>query len=83
MSYLFRMQKLRTVDDSGEELKPRLDRAILENTLIIVLLGEGEIRVGSLAVRIHARTEKQSLSLEKLCGRLKVEIGSGNAKFTH
>ncbi len=71
------------IEDSEEKLKTQLYRAILEKVPYVILLGEREKKAGSLTVRNNAKTEEQSFTLEEFCGRLKVEIGSGNSELTN
>ncbi|MBS0604378.1 MAG: hypothetical protein JSS60_04985 [Verrucomicrobia bacterium] len=69
---------------SGEEkLKARLYQAMKEKVPYVILLGEREEKAQTLTVRAYGESEEQTLSLDKLCMRLKCEMGSETSELTN
>ncbi len=72
-----------TLENSGEMLKTRVYKSMMEKVPYVVLLGEREEKGKTLTVRAHNENKEQTLSLDEFCMRLKSEMRSYTSELTN
>lgn len=64
------------VDDRNESIAKKVRDAQVEKIPYMVIIGESEVKKGSISVRARSGEDRRDLNLEEFLEKLKEEIGN-------